>query len=306
MYHGVAEDPVDAWTQLARARFEEQMEFVARHFRVVPLDEVVDRLRDGRQPEPGSLVITFDDGFRNNLTHASPVLAARRLPAIIYLTTSLVDGDPRFAGLIWTDYLLALLQGTRASEVDASDLGLGLGRLPLNGAAARRRAKDVLGGALKRVDPEVKNRALDVLGARLGPVLAELRERLGGLSWDEVRRLADEGLVEFGAHTVNHEILTRLSLPAAAEEIEASKRRIEEVLGREVRHFAYPNGTRADYNDEIKSIAARLFASAVTTEDGINDPRPDLFELRRVNVGSDLPLDEFKLRVCGLWPAGRA
>ena len=56
-------------------------------------------------------------------------------------------------------------------------------------------------------------------------------------------------------------------------------------------------------DDDIKRIAARLFDSAVTTLDGLNEPRPDAYELRRVNVGSDLPLAEFKLRLSGLWPA---
>src|SRR5262249_8047209 len=89
MYHSVAGEPDSRWldprNHLAPAALEEQLSFLARHRRVVPMSELVRALDEGRDLEAGSVVLTFDDGYRDNLTVAAPLLAEKKLPALLYL-----------------------------------------------------------------------------------------------------------------------------------------------------------------------------------------------------------------------------
>ena len=103
--------------------------------------------------------------------------------------------------------------------------------------------------------------------------------------------------ISFGAHTVTHPILTRMPFAEAVVEIVASKEIIESKLGRPVRLFAYPNGTRDDFNDQIKQVIREAgFACAVTTIDGSNSIDTDPFEFRRItNLDAMPPLFEIRL-----------
>src|SRR5262249_35549167 len=114
MYHGVTAEPlpVPNWCQLDAAAFAQRIEFLASHYTVLPLLEVVNRL-DRKQPLPRrSAVITFDDGFRNVLTPALPVLQRYQLPATVFLVTGLI-GTRQPA---WPDCLFfAVMQSIQAS-----------------------------------------------------------------------------------------------------------------------------------------------------------------------------------------------
>ncbi len=220
MYHGVTDRPLPTWTQLPVERFAEQMEHLRRHYRVVSLDEAVEGLRCGRALPDHAVVLTFDDGFRNNLTAAYPILRTHGFPAIIYLATAFLDRDPRFGGLLWPDRLFLLLESAPEGELDLS--AWGLGRFPLRGDPDRRRAREVLSAALKREDPARKNAVLEAIAAQVGEVRGDLAQALEGLSWDEARDLDAQGLVRFGAHTMHHDILTRLPPEAVEEEINNS------------------------------------------------------------------------------------
>jgi peptidoglycan/xylan/chitin deacetylase (PgdA/CDA1 family) len=96
-YHRV--DRVSAFDQLVvqPERFEEQMAYLAAHHRVLALSQAVDELLSGRV-SPG-VVVTFDDGYRDNLTHAMPILKRFRIPATVFVTTdfcALRRSHPRY------------------------------------------------------------------------------------------------------------------------------------------------------------------------------------------------------------------
>jgi peptidoglycan/xylan/chitin deacetylase (PgdA/CDA1 family) len=104
------------------------------------------------------------------------------------------------------------------------------------------------------------------------------------LNWDEIREMNGKK-IEFGAHTVTHPVLTRVSSARMREELLGSKGTIEGRLQREVRHFAYPFGGPQDFSEETKTAARESgFVSAVTTLWGFNEPGDDRFELRRFSL----------------------
>jgi peptidoglycan/xylan/chitin deacetylase (PgdA/CDA1 family) len=102
-YHGVtaraermAEDPTGL--HIRAERFEAQLEHLRRHYRVLALGEYLAARREGRKLPPHSVVITFDDGYRNFYTMAAPRLRERRLPAALFLTVGEIGAAPRAAG----------------------------------------------------------------------------------------------------------------------------------------------------------------------------------------------------------------
>src|SRR6266850_506179 len=108
-YHRVndARDPF--FDSLPTEVFEQQMSHVARHYRVFSVEELTDRLRRGGLPR-NAVAITFDDGYRDNLTHAAPILSRHGLPATVFLATSFMGT----AEVPWVDRLAMALKATKA------------------------------------------------------------------------------------------------------------------------------------------------------------------------------------------------
>lgn len=116
------------------------------------------------------------------------------------------------------------------------------------------------------------------------------------LSWDQVREMRRNG-IEFGGHTMNHPILTRVPLEKAKEEIVGSKARVEQELGEKILGFAYPNGLTGDFNAEIeRTVAEAGYGAAFTL---LNGPSPNAevkrerFAIRRVFVSHKHTLPQF-------------
>src|ERR1700680_2224073 len=92
MYHGVTREalPVFNWCQLAAGDFEQQLEWLSHSYAVLPLKEVLARIRRHAALPPRTACITFDDAFRNVFTTAHPILQRRRLPSTVFVVTGLV------------------------------------------------------------------------------------------------------------------------------------------------------------------------------------------------------------------------
>ncbi|MBD3401582.1 polysaccharide deacetylase family protein [candidate division GN15 bacterium] len=297
MYHGVTDQPVEVWTQVPVAAFERQMRYISDACTPISLDDALDRLDKGRLPGR-PVVVTFDDGFLNNREQAHPILQKYGVPATIYLTTSFVAADQRYDGLIWTDYVYSLLQTATEERIDLSEFGAG--RYFLTDYTSRGAAKEVLCSRLKRLPDRERQSALQRLAEQTkGRVSDSSRAIFAPLSWDDVRAMAADPLVTFGAHTVGHPILTQLPHQAMIDEITTSQETIKDRTGEAPDLFAYPNGTREDFDETVKAAVAERYRCAVSTIAGLNDAAIDRYELRRIGVGNDMPLWEFKLQVSG-------
>jgi peptidoglycan/xylan/chitin deacetylase (PgdA/CDA1 family) len=298
-YHGLRTDmnPRRDWLLLSREQFVEQCRFLARHYDVRPVDDAVAAMRAGTLTRP-TACITFDDGYRNNLTIALPVLRELGLPATIYLATGLIGTDTR----LWTIRIELAFQATRADRVDLDELGLPPVSL---GDRARNAAERELAGL------RVKEKLKTLPAVRREAVVDRLLERLdvhapddGGdfafLDWDEVTSLGRSGLVTFGGHTVHHEIVSRLDDAAVDREVSDSVVRAR-ATGYVSETFAYPNGGVDDFDARAGKTLGRLgISTAFTTIDGLNSADTPPFAMRRVVVGGDWSLDAFRFHVSGL------
>lgn len=270
-FHRVNDERDPFFPSLQTAVFAARMRHIARHYVVLPVEELAERLQNGRAPR-NALALTFDDGYRDSLTHAAPILARYGLPATIFLTTGYVGT----AEMPWYDLLALGLKTTRCEEI-----ALTPGRsLPLHSTQTRLAALQATLGHMKRLPDEERRRVVDRMVQELSPATPEQQKRLM-LSWDEVAALRGLGF-SIGAHTVTHPILSRVEKDAAWREINGSKQTIERALGVPIRGFAYPNGGVDDYSPETVRLVERAgFTCAVTTRRGLNTTGTPRFELRR-------------------------
>jgi peptidoglycan/xylan/chitin deacetylase (PgdA/CDA1 family) len=117
------------------------------------------------------------------------------------------------------------------------------------------------------------------------------------LARDELTRLGDDGLIEIGAHTVSHPVLSRLAHPQQREEVVLSKETLEEALGRPIASFAYPYGAHEDFDDVTVDVVREAgFHRACTTLSGRLGGGTDPYRLPRFLV-RDWTADELERRL---------
>ncbi|MBX3569207.1 MAG: polysaccharide deacetylase family protein [Rhizobiaceae bacterium] len=208
-------------------------------------------------------VVTADDGYRDNLYEALPVLERHGVPFTIYVAPALTDGT----ACLWWEVIEEVAQ--RCDRVKVSTPG---GPIELDASTPARKyavnswLHDYFASEVSEAD---RHRVLTTLAAEHGvDPLAPSRAAL--MSWDEVSRAAAHPLVSIGAHTVNHFMLRRLDEATALQEMLRSADILEAKLGVRPRHLAYPYGYASAVGGREVALAARAgFASAVTTRHGV-------------------------------------
>lgn len=280
-YHGINEGPCSLNLFLNPRKFSAQMRFFRDHYSVIPLAQAEILLQNGHRPDQDYIVLTFDDGYKDNYQFAFPILSELGLPATIFLTTEPIDtGFPTF--------VYALILALHAGPVKLLDLSRhGLGRLYLVDDTSRQ-------GAVAKIDQHSKQLAPVERQALLDDILAQLnltRESPGFqgkmLSWDDIRQMRRSGIT-FGAHTVTHPVLARLELAEIRREISESKRAIEQQLGERITSFAYPYGTQKEVNQAVVDIVRESgFSSAVVLLEDHESP-VNLYTLGRKMISEEM------------------
>jgi peptidoglycan/xylan/chitin deacetylase (PgdA/CDA1 family) len=232
----------------------------AEGYDIVSLDEALRRLAD---PKPGRFFVTFtfDDGYRDNLDHAWPVLAKHEAPWTLYVVRGFAE---RTARLWW----LELEEAIRALPRISLDLPDGRFDAPAGTDAQKQKAFDRLYWRLRKGPEAILLSAISDLGRQAGIDPAALVER-ECLPTETLRSLAGAPGVTIGAHTLSHPMLAKHPEETARREIMESKAWLEEVLEISIRHFAYPVGDPTSAGQREFALAKEAgFASAVTTRPG--------------------------------------
>lgn len=263
------------------ASFERQIVFLRDRFEIVFFEDLVDKALKGE--DIGELcAITFDDGWCDNFTDAFPILEKYRVPATIFLATGFVGTDRMF----WPEEICYYLDRNAAGASD-----------PDSGPAAYSSFIRDISGYRHCIRETFFDRSIEILKGYSPSDREEILEYFRSvlktdpiprqmLSWDESREMFASGLVRFGAHTVNHEMLDQVSLQKAKDEICKSRKEIEYCLGSNINIFSYPNG---NHNESIRNILAENgFNLAVTTRKGFFDRDISLLEIPRIAVHEDV------------------
>lgn len=244
-YHRVAElrdtAAIDSRSVSATpACFAQQMEHLARHYHVIGMPELLKAVEKGSALPKRAVLITFDDAYADFAEIAWPILNRFGLPATMFVPTAYPDHPER---AFWPDKLYQAFPATSRTEL----CGTPLGRLPLGTPEEKR-------SSLRRLQDYCTTISDDEAARLVDSVCLELAGRRlfcgSVLSWDQLRRLAKEGLT-LGAHTRSHCILTQVTLDRAQQEIRGSQGDLKKEIGTVLPIFCYPNG---NHNDAVVSI----------------------------------------------------
>jgi peptidoglycan/xylan/chitin deacetylase (PgdA/CDA1 family) len=303
-YHRVVQFKDDPQSlSVTPQHFAEHLEILRKYTRPTALQQLLLALRDNRI-QRRTVVVTFDDGYANNLYNAKPLLDRCEIPATVFVTTGSLESKGGF----WQDALERLLlrprilpetlclniegrvyqwelgDASRYSEESDREYHRSNGAQKNDCPSRRQLLYDSLRQLISPLPEGNRRKLLDELFAwsRMGRMDDEISR---ALSPDEVVSLADGGLVEIGAHTVTHPVLSELTVDSQRHEIIHSKAYLEEILGRSVTNFAYPFGTRSDYTEQTVALVQEAgFASACSASPGVIHKGVNLYDLPRYAV----------------------
>jgi peptidoglycan/xylan/chitin deacetylase (PgdA/CDA1 family) len=249
-YHRVADAPWDPYGLCVTPRhFAEQLEVLRKHAHLISLRQLASTLWDGTLPRR-AVILTFDDGYADNLYQAKPLLEHYQIPATVFVTTGYMgrefwwDELARF--LLPSQTLPARLRLPVAGVTYEWELGDAASRVPVEDAVApRQRLLLSLYRLLRPLGQEERQKAMDQLRDWAGSD-SKSDPLHPALAADEVVQLARGGLLQVGAHTVTHPVLATLAPASQRSEIQGSKTCLEGLLGQEVTTFSYPNGSAPD------------------------------------------------------------
>jgi peptidoglycan/xylan/chitin deacetylase (PgdA/CDA1 family) len=279
MYHSVQEDPslhADTLGGIIHSRrvFRQQMELLAREFHPLSLDKLAILLRAEEKIPERSVIVTFDDGYRDNFENAMPILDQVGIAAAFYVTVECVENGR----LPWPSRVRYALRTSRRETWRDPDGAL----WPLEIAAERDRAFTKaceycckLTGAAQEA---LVTRIATELDAGYPPGSAQLM-----MGWDEVRKLAEHGHV-VGSHTLSHPNLAQLPIAEVRAELGLSRACLEEQLKRPVKHFSYPCPALSPHWSEqtVQECQRAGYETAVVTDGGLARRNDNPLCLRRV------------------------
>ena len=315
LYHRVADLHLDPQLlSVTQAHFAEHLDVLRQHATPMALREMVRALRENNLPRR-AVAVTFDDGYADNLHNAKPLLERYDVPATVYVSSGFVDTSREFVhdmleGLFLQPgrlpQQLTLTVRGRAYQWDLGEeawyseaafhRNRGWHVLKVENPTPRHHVYRALCQLFYTLPDGDRRSAFDALMTWAGARSAS-REPYRVLRSDEIRNLAAGGLVDVGAHTVAHPVLSALPPPEQQAEVQQSKASLEEILNSPVSSFAYPYGTRSDYTAETVSIVREAgYDHACSNFEGLVRQGTDPWQLPRFLV-RDWDGDEFACRL---------
>lgn len=272
-HHVVPDD--DDCGELRATDLYDRLAYLRRTREVVSLAEGLDWLQ---RPSRGArlAVVTFDDGYRDNLTHLLPVLEAAHAPATVFVATApVVNG-----GCMWFDLARCALRRAGSKPLRLSWAPAALQAQQLSAYA------DKVMDYLQRCEPAIREERLRELLQRAPAAEPPVEHRHAVLSAQELQTFASHPLITIGAHTHSHTVLSACDDGRALQELQYNLDYLRRFTGADMRFFAYPRGLPGDYSRRDQELLDELgIEAAVTTQPALNVPTTDPLALCRTPLG---------------------
>jgi len=285
IYHRVTDLATDPQLlAVSPANFDAQMRLLARDYHPISLAELVDGLKH-RRVRDRSVVVTFDDGYADNLLEAAPILEKHGVPATVFVCSGYLGGTREF----WWDELERVLLRPDAGntwnvlEPDA---------LPIHAEYREAAAR------LRSLSPVDREAGLQTL-RELAGLDATPRPTHRQLTAEQVAELDAHPGIDVGAHTVNHAVLSARPVDEQRVEIESDRDELARLCGHPIPTFSYPYGSLEDYSAEtVELVSAAGFDGACSNHTGVVKPWTDRFRIPRVIV-RDWDAPRFSAEIAG-------
>lgn len=290
-YHGVYESDVKPFNSSGKhmhvSEFEYQMKILKSKHRVVDMAELESLIETQGYLERDYVFVTFDDGYQNNLTVATNVLAELGLPATLFLSTGFVNS----AVHIWTDILEDFFMLAPTNLITQF---LQLSK-PLIAFSSLNRVEQFNHARkfLKGLPINLRDELLKEVPNNYDLHLQTCDQIHSYLNWNQVRMMKESGVWKFGSHTISHNPLTKLGESLIRYEVsESFKHLLNENVISESFYFAYPEGQSQDQSELTRQILAESGVSLAFSahEKKVRPQRIDPLEIERILVGfEDIP-----------------
>jgi peptidoglycan/xylan/chitin deacetylase (PgdA/CDA1 family) len=289
LYHSVGGRGVFSDNVIPEHVFERQMRFLERHRKPVRLTTLIDAVIRGRDPDPAWVAVTFDDGYRDFVTTALPILERYGVPATIFVPTIVLKG-----GLLFFDEIEACINSAPGSQITIH-LGTEDLRLPLQTAADRRNASLRLALAVRELAPLDRGQAMTAIRQACGGAFPAAGP--GYLGSDDIARLPDS--IELGSHSVSHYALPRLDDHMLRTELTDSLTTLRTLRAVPAGYLAYPFGKTWAFDSRVVAQAVESgYAAAFTSRRARVYRDTDRYSIPRVaGVGG---MARFKLDLMGV------
>ncbi len=263
--------------------FKEQMRYLKENFTVLSLKQFLEYRDTGKELPKNSVLITFDDGYRDNYLYAYPVLKELGLPATIFITTSVIDTPES----LFFDTIRFAIFESKFNLLDLRELGLERYILDHENHKTLSTVIKEITQFSKRLDDDKRLQLKREVYRRLS--LSEESKRLY-LSWDEIKEMLANG-IEFGSHTVNHPNLAVIPVEQCREELATSMAIIEQHTGVAPTALAYPFGSKDEFNESVESIANEVGYDCAFSLNVTPECRLDSFTISRKMVDTTMTSD---------------
>ena len=267
---------------IAVNNFNLLIKFLKKHYHIISVEEYLTSIENRKKLPRNSMILTFDDGYKEVLDYALPRLGKFKLPAVLFVPTRVIDEG----GCFWWDVLYLLCSNSPNIQFDKKDLIAPSVSNYLNKIDSRpssSRSKEIydLIENLLNCPEETRLKVVKYIfeiyeNMDAKPILAPTV-----LKWEDVKKL-HASQVEIGSHTISHRFLSTVAEQEVRDDLAGSKKKLENVLNSKVRCFAYPGGR---YNDKIvEMVEAAGYTCAFTTNPGVNSIDENPYQLKRINI----------------------
>jgi peptidoglycan/xylan/chitin deacetylase (PgdA/CDA1 family) len=296
-YHGVENRLTDRRVQTVHipfVEFENHIHYLRRNYEIVSMDYFYDCISNSYKMNPAEIILTFDDGFKNNLNVVMPFLKAYNIPFTVFICTNHIDTGKRFP----TYYLHASLFYTDRKFIEFKSINR---NFDISTDEKRRMADKILLNILKTISQD----KVIILVKELIELIPEQRwmeldnefSSDEPMNWEDVQKLHESGVI-VGSHCHDHCILhSNQSLEEVEHQLKASKELIENKLGIS-RYFSYPNGALQDISfQSMKLVRESGYLLGFSTILGEIDGTMNQHILPRVGGEKDLEVLKFDLNM---------
>lgn len=291
MFHRILpKEKIESYTQagmyVTPSTFDMQMQYLCKNFNIVSINDVFKFIlkKNLQLYSKPYCIITFDDGWKDNYIYAFPILKKYKVPATIFLSTNYINSSKEF----WTDRLSRIIYYNKINEGNIFSSKI---RIPL--ILELKKLNGSIENMIEKAISIFKNYTLEDIEKTLNVLTNILKIKNQGklshfLDWSEIEEMYNSGLITFGSHTANHQILTTISDVEIRKELEQSKNVLLEkkVVDINFIPFSYPNG---DFDNNVIHLVKEIgYSLAVTTQSGFNDIDSDPFSLKRISIHEDI------------------
>lgn len=285
MYHSVLENPDEQWLVLggighSAKVFRKQMEVVARRYRPVSMDDLLGFVSQGKHLPPRAVVVTFDDGYADNLEVAVPILNDLGIPAMFYITVDCIDNRR----VPWPSRLRYAFFSTKESSWKRGADS----RCTISDTESRNRAYLQACDDCAKLAGQEQERFVAEIETKLNAAIpAQNNNQM--MTWDQVRAMRTKGH-SIGSHTMTHPNMAYVSTEDSRRELLLSKQRLETELKEPIVHFSYPcPALSPHWNSETLAMSKQAgYRTAVTTDGGMVTQHDQPLSLHRMRPSKDV------------------